>query len=97
MRGEYLPGGREWLEEEELPPRARRIPAWRVSHWTPSGTTSACAENTGHARPGGYAPGNYLRVRGEYFPFKVETNILTELPPRARRIRGEVLRKRGDV
>ena len=26
VRGEYLPGGREWLEEEELPPRARRIP-----------------------------------------------------------------------
>ena len=86
---------RVWLVE--LPPRARRIQEFFLAWQVAGGTTSACAENTGHARPGGYAPGNYLRVRGEYFPFKVETNILTELPPRARRIRGEVLRKRGDV
>ena len=50
------------------------------------GTTSACAENTtvGTAiRPN---PWNYLRVRGEYIPVEHNTNLLVELPPRARRI-----------
>ena len=81
----------------ELPPRARRILDMRGPGVMPRGTTSACAENTPLTYQGFLGDRNYLRVRGEYFPFKVETNILTELPPRARRIRGEVLRKRGDV
>ena len=52
------------------------------------GTTSACAENT-IARDAGVQPRrNYLRVRGEYQIVESPIMTTTELPPRARRIRG---------
>ena len=46
VRGEY-PCYRPWrLKDEELPPRARRIPPPPASPPSSCGTTSACAENT---------------------------------------------------
>ena len=80
--------GRSFLLE--LPPRARRIlPA--VTGITGSfGTTSACAENTDCGPYGGFHPGNYLRVRGEYGELPPGTLTSLELPPRARRIPGEL-------
>ena len=75
----------------ELPPRARRIPAGEWFHIDTIGTTSACAENTcdiagslGHNR-------NYLRVRGEYTLPPNRISLRVELPPRARRIRGDAV------
>ena len=50
----------------ELPPRARRIPVDPGGVTGIAGTTSACAENTHKNALIGIAPGNYLRVRGEY-------------------------------
>ena len=50
------------------------------------GTTSACAENTGHASPMCNMNGNYLRVRGEYEKLGELHTVALELPPRARRI-----------
>ena len=51
------------------------------------GTTSACAENTGERDGFPAERGNYLRVRGEYTMADRMDQYLTELPPRARRIR----------
>ena len=70
----------------ELPPRARRILACSAVLLQTSGTTSACAENTSQTGPGQNAPGNYLRVRGEYGPPTKKPHQGRELPPRARRI-----------
>ena len=66
VRGEYLQGGRKWLEEEELPPRARRILDGQEVHFAGQGTTSACAENTAADNVAAAQRRNYLRVRGEY-------------------------------
>ena len=66
VRGEYeLDSTREQLNQE-LPPRARRIPAGLVLTLDNMGTTSACAENTVATMRGHNLDGNYLRVRGEY-------------------------------
>ena len=46
VRGEYLPPLHERLEQEELPPRARRILFYITLRRFRVGTTSACAENT---------------------------------------------------
>ena len=70
----------------ELPPRARRIPSTDVLGRVRDGTTSACAENTADDHTGIIAPGNYLRVRGEYGVPAAENSARLELPPRARRI-----------
>ena len=56
-------------------------------HIIRSGTTSACAENTLRGPILSKPTGNYLRVRGEYFIRVVGQPLLSELPPRARRIR----------
>ena len=71
---------------EELPPRARRIrlPYWNLPDLP--GTTSACAENTAERAPNPNQKWNYLRVRGEYQAGVNKCSILSELPPRARRI-----------
>ena len=50
------------------------------------GTTSAYAENTSGNHCGQALPGNYLRVRGEYFPAPRAIAGAVELPPRTRRI-----------
>ena len=71
----------------ELPPRARRIPSTDVLGRVRDGTTSACAENTADDHTGIIAPGNYLRVRGEYRYLAITVGLPWELPPRARRIR----------
>ena len=72
VRGEYA-----WRDEltthtEELPPRARRIRHVAAYGEVATGTTSACAENTGDRVQSWAEAGNYLRVRGEYrFRFRV--------------------------
>ena len=87
VRGEYAhvrvlgPKGRE------LPPRARRIQVLVSSSETPSGTTSACAENTIFPLSITQSGRNYLRVRGEYLRKLLRKCLHAELPPRARRIR----------
>ena len=86
VRGEYTPCRGLPRQIVELPPRARRIRCGftiiRIEH----GTTSACAENTGRSPTPMALHWNYLRVRGEYLPPFPAGLILTELPPRARRI-----------
>ena len=86
VRGEYSPRSGEQPDPGELPPRARRIqnPGHkpRASH----GTTSACAENTGHGGHRFQDSWNYLRVRGEYACLDRGCLWGRELPPRARRI-----------
>ena len=86
VRGEYKPWRALAYRNSELPPRARRIPAdcgggadWR-------GTTSACAENTCNRQKPHTCYRNYLRVRGEYKPWRALAYKNSELPPRARRI-----------
>ena len=86
VRGEY-----ETLQQppptgRELPPRARRILGTCHCPRSPTGTTSACAENTAIIAHGGRLVENYLRVRGEYYWRAWENRICAELPPRARRI-----------
>ena len=54
-----------------------------------SGTTSACAENTGIIRVAVSPRRNYLRVRGEYSTGITGVRWVPELPPRARRILAE--------
>ena len=87
VRGEYSFSHAPEILPVELPPRARRIQPCFTSHHVPTGTTSACAENTQDERHSGRSARNYLRVRGEYKPCMHTTEIVTELPPRARRIR----------
>ena len=87
VRGEYPPV-RSWQPPlRELPPRARRIRRDCLYGHAQHGTTSACAENTRSDRGGALFVGNYLRVRGEYTMADRMDQYLTELPPRARRIR----------
>ena len=52
-----------------------------------TGTTSACAENTGNPAGKKTLSRNYLRVRGEYQADANRHFVTGELPPRARRIR----------
>ena len=66
VRGEYSSSPITPVTRSELPPRARRIHISAIRGGHVSGTTSACAENTGQwSQPGSYRR-NYLRVRGEY-------------------------------
>ena len=51
-----------------------------------TGTTSACAENTGNPAGKKTLSRNYLRVRGEYQADANRHFVTGELPPRARRI-----------
>ena len=82
---------------EELPPRARRIPATCLVTGGFVGTTSACAENTSRLLRGAAADRNYLRVRGEYRIKAERERKLAELPPRARRIHIRPRYRGGDV
>ena len=77
--------GSPWILVE-LPPRARRILAADQATRVADGTTSACAENTAEALNRAAVMGNYLRVRGEYWPRIRRHGWQMELPPRARRI-----------
>ena len=89
VRGEYA--GLIWTSSEpaELPPRARRILTSKFHYANIAGTTSACAENTFVELVLDGTIRNYLRVRGEYDNMFDTTEIVPELPPRARRILGE--------
>ena len=69
VRGEYRVCQISMGSSRELPPRARRIPGNQGFDCAQNGTTSACAENTRQTPTAIMQPGNYLRVRGEYFPF----------------------------
>ena len=87
VRGEYRAGETAAPNQQELPPRARRILKSDIPFLAGNGTTSACAENT-HRNTIRYQPtGNYLRVRGEYKEPFDSLKESVELPPRARRIR----------
>ena len=66
VRGEYQDTNYFCGPASELPPRARRILWAKNIAWRSTGTTSACAENTGSTRVAIPITGNYLRVRGEY-------------------------------
>ena len=91
VRGEYRRRWWWWFPRWwELPPRARRILCTTADFCDVFGTTSACAENTHPHHPAAARPGNYLRVRGEYFPQRLLGTVPLELPPRARRIPAEV-------
>ena len=85
-RGEYFVGGFDLFEQQELPPRTRRIPLVFGFAYFEQGTTSAHAENTRRvsARPPHYW--NYLRARGEYCEGQSRHAVHPELPPRTRRI-----------
>ena len=89
MRGEYVHIEKRGFGLVELPPRARRIPVFSRFGIVIKGTTSACAENTSAERFEETLDRNYLRVRGEYAVNTTEAWKKWELPPRARRIRGE--------
>ena len=86
MRGEYVSLIGVAGFTVELPPRARRIPNPCAFADGVHGTTSACAENTSPRSGHRQKPGNYLRVRGEYFVGGFDLFEQQELPPRARRI-----------
>ena len=72
--------------ELELPPHARRILNITELVRVLLGTTSACAENTAAGEIDYGIPGNYLRMRGEYFDGFRHRFGHWELPPHARRI-----------
>ena len=86
VRGEYFLAHPPSRPGAELPPRARRIHHGSPRRYQSSGTTSACAENTGRSCNPDRCPRNYLRVRGEYFDQMFVGGFDLELPPRARRI-----------
>ena len=88
VRGEYGIPGHMMDMDEELPPRARRIPSVYALVVQVTGTTSACAENTMSRALSKSSIRNYLRVRGEYKPMRMTMAPHMELPPRARRILG---------
>ena len=91
MRGEYNKFAFDHGALLELPPRARRIPLNDFTNLLDDGTTSACAENTQLCSKPFESHWNYLRVRGEYFVQFSEPHPQVELPPRARRIRFDLL------
>ena len=86
VRGEYGQVYKGHRIKPELPPRTRRIPSKYLLQWRKTGTTSACAENTINEDTQQPTPRNYLRVRGEYMVPGVGFLLISELPPRARRI-----------
>ena len=86
VRGEYALIDLSYERIEELPPRARRIHPIGLHGNVPTGTTSACAENTHALLRIMQLYWNYLRVRGEYYPTATRLYGAWELPPRARRI-----------
>ena len=86
VRGEYCPLFRPTDTAAELPPRARRILPSAAAYTLPPGTTSACAENTSPILRKTVSARNYLRVRGEYLRYSLNSSKFMELPPRARRI-----------
>ena len=86
VRGEYPKQTAVWPQTQELPPRARRIPAWVANPNRETGTTSACAENTTANTIKPTHRRNYLRVRGEYDSRSLPGGGAPELSPRARRI-----------
>ena len=86
VRGEYISLDTTARSHKELPPRARRILHGKSMISTSVGTTSACAENTGHMPILRFHHRNYLRVRGEYPRGEIAGITGEELPPRARRI-----------
>ena len=88
VRGEYCLAHCSMSFPMELPPRARRILQGFLTALKLQGTTSACAENTHPATHNNALSRNYLRVRGEYALDYLHGLLRTELPPRARRIRG---------
>ena len=89
VRGEYIMQSYSRKYCMELPPRARRIQAAAWHHAGILGTTSACAENTKPRLANSNSIRNYLRVRGEYVGIELVGEYCEELPPRARRIRGQ--------
>ena len=91
MRGEYEYLRYDFFPDSELPPRARRIRGIDMDLFRTRGTTSACAENTFVELVLDGTIRNYLRVRGEYDNMFDTTEIVPELPPRARRIPEHVL------
>ena len=91
VRGEYIYLNLLGVVKAELPPRARRILARAIRIGVNEGTTSACAENTVGPRFSVAINWNYLRVRGEYTWATLSNPSTSELPPRARRIRGFVV------
>ena len=93
VRGEYLEDYDPAIIDEELPPRARRIQVIEHQWVIIVGTTSACAENTRSVTLSCWNNWNYLRVRGEYSWKCGAGSPPWELPPRARRILGFVVRK----
>ena len=86
VRGEYRLGVGCAPNPMELPPHARRIRVAELNTTAENGTTSACAENTGHPTIRGAHRWNYLRMRGEYITVGTPDLLPEELPPRARRI-----------
>ena len=66
VRGEYSLNHFSGSGNQELPPRARRIPLHFHFENVFHGTTSACAENTFTPYCAALLARNYLRVRGEY-------------------------------
>ena len=95
MRGEYKHIQKTKKKHPELPLRARRIPTTTRDSGKPTGTTSACAENTGGHTTGKIDYGNYLCVRGEYLTRGTASSPMLELPPRARRILTAHARRHG--
>ena len=91
MRGEYPLVVFANQVISELPPRARRIPPAYRLHGSFIGTTSACAENTAGDTSDNSNKRNYLRVRGEYGEIRLRDIENLELPPRARRILGNLI------
>ena len=90
VRGEYRAAASASFAFLELPPRARRILVCGVAEDPCQGTTSACAENTRTHTHRWRTTRNYLRVRGEYPPANGSCGPKLELPPRARRILGDL-------
>ena len=85
-RGEYLFENSIVELLRELPPRTRRIPLITLSNRLGIGTTSAHAENTLNENSWEVSLRNYLRARGEYNGNRFFPTIISELPPRTRRI-----------
>ena len=85
-RGEYVFEAPCGVVGVELPPRTRRIQFPQLTPLPGRGTTSAHAENTEPWQPQPLTWGNYLRARGEYRLMEYHKALLSELPPRTRRI-----------
>ena len=91
VRGEYRLKIPVPYFQVELPPRARRIRGAHAIRVSQPGTTSACAENTCASSYLAWGDWNYLRVRGEYRLKIPVPYFQVELPPRARRIRHDII------